>query len=139
MSDFYTRAIWPVHEIDGDTTRYLEDDGRRSYTVRTERDLGINTPELHDPDPTIRAKALDAKTYRRQWFITHLAHNTATLSWPRITGDLFAEFVEVPYFVLRSAKPESFDRWLSEIYCQAGHNLQQALLDAGLAVTFTPT
>ena len=140
--ELFERAIWPIHSIDGDTTRYVEDDGRRSYTVRTERDLGINTPELHSPDPALRAKAIEAKQFREEWFAEHVQCNKRTISWPRIDANpaptLFSEFVEIPYFILRTASPDSFDRWLSTIRCQAGHTLQQDLLDAGLAELYTP-
>ena len=144
MTDFFTRPVWPVRSIDGDTSDWLEDNGRREYAVRRDRDLGINTPEMHATDPEVRAKAVEAKQFREAWLIEHVAHNTATLKWPKLRENdfgqtamlLWAEYVAVPYFVLHSEKPDSFDRWLSTIECQAGHSLQQALLDAGLAVPF---
>ena len=136
MTDFFDRPVWPVHSIDGDTNDWLEDNGRREYAIRRDRDLGINTPELHAADPEVRAKAYAAKDFREHWLAEHAAHNSATLKWPKLDGTLFAEYVAVPYFVLRSEKPDSFDRWLSTIECQAGHSLQQALLDSGLAVPF---
>lgn len=138
MTELYARAVWPIHAVDGDTSDLVEDDGRRQYTVRRDRDLGIDTPEVHAADPLKRAEAAQAKLVRTQWFAEHLAHNTGTMRWPRIDGNLFSGFVEVPYFILRSEKPDTFDRWLSTITCQAGHSLQQALLDAGLAVEFKP-
>ena len=134
--ELYWRPIWPVHEVDGDTSDYLEDDGRRQYAVRRDRDLGINTPELHAKSPKERDRALAAKAFRAHWYAEHLPCNTDTLSWPRMDGTLFAGYVDVPYFLLRSEKADAFDRWLSTIMCQAGHVLPQALLDAGLAVQF---
>lgn len=129
----YWRKIWPVHEVDGDTSDVLEDDGRRAYAVRRERDLGIDTPEMHAADPLVRARAAQAAIYRRAWFEEHIACNTLHDSWPRVDGQLFAGYVEIPYFLLDSRKPDSFDRWLSLIECQAGHSLADALLQAGLA------
>jgi hypothetical protein len=131
-----TCPIWPVHSVDGDTSDFLEDDGRRAYSVRRDRDLGINTPEMHSADPEQRKRAIAAKAFRESWFGQHLICNQKTVSWPRLDGSLFSGYVEVPYFILRSEKPDAFDRWLSTIRCQLGHVLPQALLDAGYAEPF---
>ena len=135
--DLYTRAIWPVHSVDGDTWDYLEDTGRRDYVVRRDRTLGINTPELHARDTAVRARAQAARAAVPVWFNDHLACNTAVLWWPRIDGTLFGEYVAIHYFLLRSEKTEEFGRWLADTWCQAGHNLGQYLLSAGLADPFT--
>ena len=136
MIELYQRAIWPVRDVDGDTLDYLEDDGRRSYAVRRERTLGINAPEIHAPDPAVRQQAAAAAAEAVHWFTEHLPCNKEFKSWPRLDGSVFSGYVEVPYFLLDSRKPDSFDRWLSVITCQAGHSLGQHLLDLGLAVPF---
>lgn len=136
QANTFQRRIWPMHEVDGDTSGYIEDSGRRTYTVWRDRDLGINTPELHASDPAVRQKAEAAKAFRLAWFRTHVACNIDRDSWPRLDGNLFADTVEIPYFLLDSHASDSFDRWLSIITCQAGHNLQIDLLAAGLAVPF---
>src|SRR5215467_2869794 len=120
--DLYTRAAWPVHRVDGDTADFLEDDGRRSYTLRRERMLGINTPELHASDPDVRAKAQQATDFMHAWLIQHLPHNALTVSWPKIDGNIFSETIDIHYFLITSSKPDAFDRWLCILKCQSGHD-----------------
>jgi endonuclease YncB( thermonuclease family) len=105
--------------VDGDTVDAYIDAGFLNYRLERLRLLGINTPELHAADPAVRATALQAKAFTEQWLAEHQAHGPS--DWP---------------FLIRSAKSDAFGRWLADLQCPQEHSLNQALLDAGLAVPF---
>jgi endonuclease YncB( thermonuclease family) len=58
----YRYRAQTVHVVDGDTVDLDIDFGAYIHRTFRCRLLGINTPELHDPDPDARVEALRAKT-----------------------------------------------------------------------------
>jgi endonuclease YncB( thermonuclease family) len=80
--------------------------------------LGVNTPELLDRDPAVRAEAQKATRFTAQWLVEHAAHLAGDLStgWP---------------FAIHTVKTDSFDRPLTTLECGQGHDLTVALLLAG--------
>jgi endonuclease YncB( thermonuclease family) len=128
LMDQFWRAARIVRVVDGDTIDVEIDGGHRRRSDQRLRLLGINTPELHSPDPAQRQKAIEAQSFVIDWLLTHEAHNTVALTW----GGR-----EIYPYNVRSEKGDSFDRWLADVQCQEGHDLGQALLDSGLAVVWT--
>lgn len=128
LKDEFWRSARLIYVVDGDTIYVEIDGGHRVRSDQKLRLLGVNTPELHDPDLNIRARAQQAKAFTTTWLTEHQAHNTQSLSW----GGR-----EVFPFNVRSEKGDSFDRWLALVQCQLGHDLCQDLLDSGLAVVWT--
>lgn len=50
---------------DGDTAFFLFDEGERGYRNPRCRFYGIDAPEMNDPDPAIRARAIAARDFVR--------------------------------------------------------------------------
>lgn len=119
----YRARLLRVH--DGDTAFFVLDAGFGwTYTPRHGiRLLGVDAPELHDPNPTIRQKAQEATTFATAWLAEHASHlaGDVTMEWP---------------FVLTTQWSDSFDRPLTRLACGLGHDLSQALLDSGNAIVF---
>jgi len=75
----------------------------------TLRFLRINTPEISKKDPG----ALEAKNFTLKWFERNKK------------------------FIVKTFEKDAFGRWLSEVYSISGTNLNDLLLEKGLAVPFT--
>ena len=116
----YHYRIWIERVIDGDTVQCSLDQGLRIYRTERLRLLGVDTPELNASDPAVRLKAIAAKDYTAAWILEHGAHHSpetgTTLAWP---------------FIVRTAKADSFGRWLADVTCGAGHSLSADLLSSG--------
>lgn len=85
---------------------------------------GINTPELHDKDPTVRALANKAKDYVKA-AIEGKNIFVQTFKTPRTSVDMI----------------DSFGRYLAKIYYDKNGTqicLNDELVDLGLAVVFMP-
>lgn len=52
-----------VRAVDGDTIDVIVDCGFEQYRTERVRVLGVNTPELHDPDSAVRLRAVAAKQF----------------------------------------------------------------------------
>jgi micrococcal nuclease len=106
-----------VKVVDGDTIDADVDLGFRVRQTMRLRLKGINTPEMHDKDEAVRARALMAKT----WLATRLA--------PLKPNDLV-----IKTFLDTSDK---YGRILAELWLPGQATcLNQQILDAGLAVSF---
>lgn len=119
MRDPYVRRGRLLRVIDGDTVIALLDMGFWLTNTVHLRLLGLDTPELHDHDPAVRAKAAAARIYVEGWFLEHLHDPGET--WP---------------LLVRTEKADSFDRWLGDVWCQQEHCLNADLLAGGWAVPF---
>lgn len=119
--DVYWRRCRFLRAVDGDTVDCEIDLGFFLTTTHRLRLLGINTPEVHDPDPILRAQAAAATAFTAKWFIDHVFHGTPS-SWP---------------FNLRTEKSDAFGRYLAFVECLEGHSLTDDLLASGLAVVYT--
>ncbi|HXI15919.1 MAG TPA: hypothetical protein VNM48_06065 [Chloroflexota bacterium] len=111
--------------VDGDTVQCTMDQGLRIYRSERLRLLGVDTPELRASDPAVRLAAIAANDYTAAWVLEHAAHASAktgtTADWP---------------FIARTAKADSFGRWLADLACGQGHILSAGLLSSGNAATF---
>lgn len=110
--DSYIRKIKVLKVIDGDTIEGIVDLGYYVTTKQRIRLSRIDTPELNDPNPDVRVKAIMAKSYAETWLSRE------------------------PEYFIRSEKSDSFGRWLGEISDSQGISLNQQLLDNGLAEVF---
>jgi micrococcal nuclease len=99
-----------INAVDGDTVDALIDVGFKMTTAQRLRILGINTPELIDKDPVIKAKAFEAKV-----FITNLLLNK--------------------HVVIKTTKTDSFGRYLAEINI-AGIDVGTEMVKLGYAVEY---
>lgn len=104
MSPYIYRCVI-TRVIDGDTVDMTIDVGFRLTTVQRVRLLGVNTAEMNDRDPELRAKALAAKVYVESW----VANN--------------------PSPMVHTFKADSFGRWLGVVYNTQGQSLNQRLVD----------
>lgn len=97
--------------VDGDTVDLVVDVGFYLTATLRFRLKGVDTPEVRDSDPDIRARAAEATVFVQQWLSDHSANLRA-----------------------RTYKADSFGRWLAEVYdAETGEDLGQALMDEGVA------
>lgn len=110
--------------VDGDTAIMLVDLG---YNVRGQhsiRFMGVDAPEKFSGPPEERDRGRQATRFVEEWFSTHQFHMAGNVGWP---------------FIIRSEKDhQTFGRYIGDIYCQQGHSLAQALVEAGQAVPDGP-
>ena len=102
-----------LNVVDGDTVDLFIDLGFRMTSTQRVRLLGVNTPELHSPDLSVRERAVAAK----QFLMSMLLIGG---DWP---------------LIVQTAKSDSFGRWLADIWV-AGTHVNNALLEKGHAVPF---
>lgn len=102
-----------LRAIDGDTVDVLIDLGLNAYRTERVRVAGVNTPELHASDPTVRAQALAAQQFT-------------------------AQHVEGQVFTVQTYKAgeEKYGRYLADIRFPDGSSLAALLIAAGLGVAF---
>lgn len=114
--------------VDGDTVQDVVIDAgfclhfQPPYGLRL---LGINTPELHDPDPAVKQRAAEARAYVATWLFEHASHLGEG------TSTVFP-------FLVQTEKTDHFARWLAHVTCGQGHSLEADLLAAGLADPYLP-
>lgn len=99
---------------DGDSLVLNCDLGFKVFIELACRLAHVDTPELRSPDDTARARAMEAK-------------------------QKLIELTSDPDVIIRSFKPfrgDKFGRYLVEIINSAGVNVNQTLLDSGLAVPY---
>jgi len=106
----YTGTL--VRVVDGDTCDMTLDVGFHLKATLRLRLLGINTPEKNDPNPVLRAKALEALAFLRL----------------RLDGRTC---------IVKTSKADSFGRYLADIYVD-GEHVNAELLAKGLAVPYLP-
>lgn len=115
-------AARPVRGVDGDTSDLLVDMGLRNQRNERFRLLGINAPELHDPDLTVRNAAI--KSTGRLNELLQLGDHPET-RWP---------------LRILTLKDDSFGRWLATIFFTDANgierNINTAMLSEGLAVPY---
>jgi micrococcal nuclease len=99
-----------INVVDGDTVDARIDVGFKVYMTHRLRLLGVNTPELHDPDIEDRKKAQVAKEF--------------------LERDLLNKAV-----LIETKKADAFGRYLATIYLD-GVNFNQTLIKDGYAVEF---
>lgn len=82
-----------VRVIDGDTIEVMADRGYGDYRKMRLRLKDINTPELTDKDPVVRAKAVAAKEYLESLLPpdTILVFESFKLSFDRYVADIWFE------------------------------------------------
>lgn len=100
-----------IKVVDGDTIDASVDLGFRLTACLRLRLLGLNAPEMHASDPMQRQLAIEAKCWLKDQLEVH--------------GP----------FVIKTAKADSFGRYLADIYTGELH-LNQLMIDCGLAVPF---
>lgn len=113
MYDYRVTEVLRV--VDGDTIDLRLDLGFYLSAALRFRLLGVNTPELRDPDPTRREMAYRAKDFVTAWFDDAFGHGGVVIASTR--------------------KADSFGRWLADILCPTfttDQNLSRALIDAEL-------
>lgn len=101
-----------VRVVDGDTVDLKLDLGFHIVMTDRFRLAGIDTPELTDPDPNVRARAQQAKEFTRQWLSANGPYQAVTI------------------------KSDHFGRWLAYLHNANDDLLNTDLLNAGLAVAF---
>ncbi len=112
-----------IRVVDGDTVDLVVDLGFHCSLTGRFRLLGIDTPELHAADPTLRARAVEAK-----------AHLLASIgeTWDGTTWAL--RLTDVRH------DPDNFGRWLAVLWkhddAAVEQNVNQDLISAGLAVPY---
>ena len=114
MKPDYTYKAHIDSIVDGDTVDATVDVGFKMTAKLRLRLLGVNTAELHSPDPNERKKAADAKLYAA---ITLLDQDV----------------------IIKTQKTDVFGRYLATVYFQVGENwisFNDDLLVKGLAVPF---
>jgi len=112
-----------INVVDGDTIDVDIDLGFRITVRQRCRLAGINTPEMRDPDPAIRAKAVEAKQFVEQWVARH--QNAAA------SPGVVAVKSEKPY------PDDKYGRYLAYVFCvmhESDSTLNAELLAVGLAV-----
>lgn len=117
MRDPYWRRARLERVIDGDTVQVTVDLGYYTFAEHRFRLLGVDTPEVNASDPDERARAQAATAFVVAWFAEHAAHS-ARPDWA---------------FHVRTEKADSFGRFLADVECVAGHDLNRTLLDTGHA------
>ncbi len=120
MKDPYWRRARATRVIDGDTVDVVIDLGFYINAAHRLRLLGLDTPELHDRDPEMRARAEAAKSYTADWLDEHVAH-ASEADWP---------------YSVRTEKSDVFGRFLAYVECGQEHSLNDALLESGHAVVW---
>ena len=114
--------------VDGDTVDLFVDLGFYQYKRMRIRLAGIDTPELNSKDPDQRELAQKAK----QWMVDKLR--------PVMIADTVI-LTEWPLRVVTYKDPDSFGRWLGDLYVKSGtgeESINATLLDLGLAKTYMP-
>ena len=111
----YEYAATVERVVDGDTVDISLDLGFETYRKLRVRLNGINTPELHDPDKDVRAKAVAAMTF---------------------LADALPRGLEVRVVTIKD-RTEKYGRYLADIF-QTGQTVtvQSKLITAGLAVEY---
>jgi endonuclease YncB( thermonuclease family) len=98
-----------VKVTDGDTYWLQVDVGFRETVLINVRLNGYDCPELHSSNIYERERANDAKEFATTWFQEHVKARVTT-----------------------EKDPDSFGRWLGDVYCNGVH-LGQELHQEGLA------
>ncbi len=114
LNSLYSYRARVIRILDGDTVVLSADLGFKVFTEIPVRLAHIDTPELRSPDDEEAARAMEAK---------------------RKLIELLAD----PNVIIRSFKPfkgDKFGRYLVEIINSAGVNVNQTLLDLGLATPY---
>lgn len=88
--------------VDGDTVELDVDVGFHARMKLRFRLLGVDTPELRDPDPAVRERAQAAKAYVQERIV---AVQDAALT---TRGDTFP-------LLIQTEKADSFGRWLARV------------------------
>lgn len=104
----YSAVITKV--VDGDTLDATVDLGFNIFTNIRFRLYGLDTPEIHSADPTLRATANKAKQ-----LVETLLNKSVTI---------------------KTYKPDKYGRWLAEIYIDGGSSINKQLLEQNLAVPY---
>ena len=114
LNSLYSYKAKIVKIIDGDSLILNFDLGFRVFIESPCRLAHIDTPELRSPDDGEAARAMEAK-------------------------QKLIELLADPNVIIRSFKPfkgDKFGRFLVEIINSQGINVNQTLLDSGLAVPY---
>lgn len=106
-----------IRAVDGDTIDVVVDCGFEQYRTERVRVLGVNTPELHDPDSAVRLRAVAAKEF------------TASL----IEGTVFTVIT-----TKSTAAYDKYGRYLASVIFPLGPTLTERLIAAGHGVAFMP-
>lgn len=104
-----------IRVIDGDTCVLQIDLGFHVFVEETCRLAHINTPELNSVSAEIREKAIKAK-------------------------EKLVELLTNPEVTIKSSKPfkgDKFGRFLVEIINSSGVNVNQELINSGLAMSYS--
>lgn len=117
-NDPYFRRAALLRVIDGDTLRLHVDLGWNVASDHNVRLLRVNAPEMK---LATKALGLASKMFVEGWMVEHAIHSLSSWVWP---------------FTIRSEKDDAFGRYLCEVWCGEGHNLNDDLLTAGFAVEF---
>jgi micrococcal nuclease len=99
-----------LSNYDGDTVKFMVDLGFNTFMKITVRLSGIDTPELRDPDPVMKAKAYEVKDFVRE------------------------SLMGAKEIIIETEKDKTgkYGRYLATIYYD-GTNLNKQLMDEGMA------
>jgi len=102
-----------LSNYDGDTIKFIVDLGFSTFMKITVRLSGVDTPELRDSDPVMKAKAYEAKDFVRELLIN------------------------AKEIIIKTEKDKTgkYGRYLATVYYD-GTNLNQQLVDAGMAEAY---
>lgn len=112
---FYYRVAEVMSVYDADTCTFKVSLGRKLKDEWPCRLARIDTPEMRDPDPEVRAKAYAARDYLR--------------------GRLEAAMAAGADVIIHSVKLEKYGRALVELYIDSV-NINDELLEMGLAEAY---
>ena len=114
LNSLYSYKATVIRILDGDSVVLSADLGFKVFIEIPVRLAHIDTPELRSSDEGEAARAMEAK-------------------------QKLIELLADPNVIIRSFKPfkgDKFGRWLVEIINSQGVNVNQMLLDLGLAVPY---
>jgi endonuclease YncB( thermonuclease family) len=121
-----------VRVHDGDTATLYVDCGFRFFKQDQFRLFGINAPELHATDPSVKAKAAEARDR-----LSHLLGLPAGGEGSASPGGPW------PIRLMVQVAPEKYGRWLATLFITDGSgvevNVNNTLVKEGLAVPFMVT
>ncbi len=110
---FYRARVSRI--VDGDTVRFLVDNGMFVHSTQSIRVQGVDTPELFSGED--RERGRQAKTFTEGWLLTHARCAPEGDEWQ---------------FRLRTYMDRmTFNRYVSDTTCVADHDLAAAIREAG--------
>lgn len=112
MEDNFVRKGKVTYVVDGDTFDAVVDLGYGVQVERRFRMLGIDTAEMRDKDPVLKAKAVQGKQYTQK----ALFGNTVYILTDKFEKDAFGRYLCTVFINGRNINAELLDNGLAEVY-----------------------